>query len=121
MEEVIIKFLDIATIKFIGTPELIELVKKYYPGLENKKAKENYTIKLNTRILPTDLKIPLDANFQRCFAGPHYYSWKNGEYNLAYSPPEERGGSHIVIRKGNNFQVMFHEGELPNQIVSISR
>ena len=55
MEEVIIKFLDIATIKFIGTPELIELVKKYYPGLENKKAKENYTIKLNTRILPTDL------------------------------------------------------------------
>ena len=50
MEEVIIKFLDIATIKFIGTPELIELVKKYYPGLENKKAKENYTIKLNTRI-----------------------------------------------------------------------
>lgn len=33
MEEVIIKFLDIATIKFIGTPELIELVKKYYPGL----------------------------------------------------------------------------------------
>lgn len=58
MEEVIIKFLDIATIKFIGTPELIELVKKYYPGLENKKAKENYTIKLNTRILPTDLKIP---------------------------------------------------------------
>ena len=41
MEEVIIKFLDIATIKFIGTPELIELVKKYYPGLENKKAKEN--------------------------------------------------------------------------------
>ena len=121
MEEVIIKFLDIATIKFIGTPELIELVKKYYPGLENKKAKENYTIKLNTRILPTDLKIPLDANFQRCFAGPHYYSWKNGEYNLAYSPPEERGGSHIVIRKGNNFQVMFHKGELPNQIVGISR
>lgn len=28
MEEVIIKFLDIATIKFIGTPELIELVKE---------------------------------------------------------------------------------------------
>lgn len=56
MEEVIIKFLDIATIKFIGTPELIELVRKYYPGLENKNAKENYTIKLNTRILPTDLK-----------------------------------------------------------------
>ena len=27
MEEVIIKFLDITTIKFIGTPELIELVK----------------------------------------------------------------------------------------------
>ena len=42
MEEVIIKFLDIATIKFIGTPELIELVKKYYPGLENKKAKAGY-------------------------------------------------------------------------------
>lgn len=121
MEEVIIEFLDIATIKFIGTTELIELVKKYYPKLENKNAKENYTIKLNNKILPTNLPIPQDAKFQRCFAGPHYYSWEDGEYSLAYSPPEERGGSHIVIRKGNNFQVMFHEGETPNQIVGISR
>ena len=44
MEEVIIEFLDIATIKFIGTTELIELVKKYYPKLENKNAKENYNL-----------------------------------------------------------------------------
>lgn len=121
MEEVIIEFLDIATIKFIGTTELIELVKKYYPRLENKNAKADYTIKLNDRVLPLDLKIPQEAQFQRCFAGPHYYSWKDDEYNLAYSPLEERGGSHIVIRKGKNFQVMFHEGEPPNQIIGISR
>ena len=121
MKEIIIKFSDIAAIKFIGTEELIDLVKRYYPNCEDNNAKADYIIQLNAKVLPKDIKIPNVAKLSRCFAGPHYYSWKNGQYNLAYSPPEERGGSHLVIRKDNLLQVSFHEGEPPNQIIGISR
>lgn len=121
MGEIIIKFLNIATIKFIGNDEMITAIKKYYVGLEVKNEKADYTIELNKKILPKDINIPRDAIFKRCFAGPHYYCWKDNNYNLSYSPPEERGGSHLVIRKGNQFQVSFHEGESPYQIVGISR
>lgn len=121
MKEIIIKFLDLATIKFIGTEELIEIVKKYYTGLEDDNAAVDYTIRLNEKILRKEIEIPKNAVFQRCFAGPHYFSWKDSDYHLAYSPPEERGGSHLVIRKGKEFQVSFHEGEPPKQIVGISR
>lgn len=121
MEEINIKFLDIANIKFIGNKELIEFVKKYYPGLEDNSIKSNYIIKLNNRILPKNINIPENAKFSKSFAGPRYYSWKDEDYNFAYSPPEERGGSHLVIKKGNYFQVSFHEGESPKQIIGVSR
>ena len=123
MNEIIIDFLNISKIKFIGTEELIELVRKYYPGLESKKENEkaDYIIKLNDKVLPKDIDIPNSAKYKNCFAGPHYFSWQDGEINFAYSPPEERGGSHLVLKKNNLLQVSFHEGESSNQIIGISR
>ncbi len=121
MEEINIKFLDIANIKFLGNKELIGFVKEYYPGLEDNSIKSDYVIKLNDRVLPRDVNIPKNAKFSKSFAGPRYYSWKDEDYNLAYSPPEERGGSHLVLKKGNFLQVSFHEGESPKQVIGISR
>lgn len=121
MEEVIIEFLDIANVKFIGTPELIDLVNRYYPELQNNNATPDYTIKLGDRALPENIKIPQEARFQKCFAGPYYYSWENNGFYLAYAPPEEKGETHLVLRKENNFQVMFNEGKSPKQIIGVSR
>lgn len=123
MNEIIIDFLNISKIKFIGIEELIELVRKYYPGLESKEENEkvDYIIKLSDKVLPKDIDIPNYAKYKNSFAGPHYFSWQDGEVNFAYSPPEERGGSHLVLKKNNLLQVNFHEGEPPNQIIGISR
>ena len=121
MKEIIIKFLDIATIKFIGNEKLIEVVKKYYTGLESDNDEVDYTLKLNEKVLPDQMNIPEEAIFKRCFAGPHYYSWEKDGYKYAYSPKKERGGSHLIMQKNNFFQITFHQGESPLQIVGISR
>ena len=73
MEEINIKFLDIANIKFLGNKELIGFVKEYYPGLEDNSIKSDYVIKLNDRVLPRDVNIPKNAKFSKSFAGPRYY------------------------------------------------
>lgn len=123
MKEIIIDFLNISKIKFIGTEELIELVQKYYLGLESKTGNEkiDYIINLSDKVLSKDIYIPDYAKFKHCFAGPHYFSWKDEDINFAYSPPEERGGSHLVLKKNNLLQVIFHKGEPINQIIGISR
>ena len=121
MEELTIKFLNITTIKFIGKREYIELIRKYYPGLEKKDEKENYIVRLDDTTIPLNIKIPENAIFQRCFAGPYYYSWKKGENYFAYSPKDERTEEHLVIRNKREFTVIVNEGEKYKPIIGVSR
>lgn len=66
-------------------------------------------MQLSNKNLTGNIEIPVKAKFEKCFAGPYYYFWKDNYYNLAYSPTEKQDAEHLVLRKGNNLRVFLKE------------
>ena len=111
-------------LNFCGTEELIAAVEKTFPFIEEYQPENitnEVTLAYKGRIKEEDIKMPAGLEKIRGFAGPAYYCWQDGDMICAYSPKEERRGSHLVRHNGKLFKIYLHENEKEDLICRIGR
>ena len=111
-------------LNFFGTEYLMRSIEKTFPFIDEyrpDKIVNEVTFSYRGIIKEEDIKVPGGLEKIKGFAGPSYYRWKDPYMTCAYSPKEERRGSHFVRHNERLFNVYLHENEREDIICRVAR
>lgn len=120
-KEIVIDYMGITSIKFIGDDTVIELVKQYYPNLIVQNDYAEYTLKLNEKKLENSFNIENTSEKKKCFSGPSYYLQTKDNLDIAYSPKTKLEAEHLIVKKDKCLSVYPFSENISQQLIEISR